>query len=362
MKNIFNIICVALFAISFGACSDDIGNPYAEDATITLVKSDVAFEATASTGTITYTADGAVTATTNADWCMAEVQGNSVVVSVQQNNTINGRTAIVNLSCGKGSIEVAVTQKGVVFQLNKAMITADDNAQTCQYTMNANVDIEPESAPEWATVTKDENGDIVVDFTENTTGHIRHGYAYFRSQDFVDSVKIVQADFKNDIEGTYTLYYKNEYGEEFVDYRVQLRENAQGNYEIYVRSLKLTIPMTFDLETMKITIASGQYCGKASSNCHYYSAFTTYPDADGGLQWSQYLTDLYIYGDVQYGPLTRNAGQTGNYFSIGGYFYESVMVGGIAFREYSKPELSADTDLNEWYTFMFDPYLERVIE
>ncbi len=356
MNKIFCMFCMALATISFSACSnDDTENPYAQETTINITRADLDFAASASEGAIVFEAQGTVTATSASEWCSVAVVGDSVKVSVKQNVSVNGRSTVVKLVCGNGSVSLAVTQLGVVFQLDKSSIIAsNDNVQTKVVGLTSNVDVVIESAPEWVTVNL-VNNDVVVDFTENTTGHLRKGYVKFRSEEFVDSVLIAQADFNKDIAGKYTLYYTDE-KRRSRNTTVTLTED-----EIQIRSPKLDVPITYDPETMTIKLQCGSYCGKLSSY-YIYARFTTHMDDNGGVRYTLYETNLSIGGLVDYGPLVMNEGQVGNSFSLGGYFYESTMVGGLLFWKFTKQELSESADAGSFLVAMFDPYLERVIE
>ena len=97
MKKIFSLICMATLALSFVACSDDdeVGAEYNRASTISVVKSDVLFSASAGTGTVVVKSQGPITFSSASDWCKATALNDSTVqVSVDNNETNNGRKPV----------------------------------------------------------------------------------------------------------------------------------------------------------------------------------------------------------------------------------------------------------------------------
>ncbi len=355
MKKIFNIVCIVLSAISLCACSDDTENPYAEETSVQLVATDVDFDATASTGTIVFKALGEVNAVSAAEWCTTEVTGDTVKVSVKQNITIVGRSTVVTLICGDDELDVAVTQQGVVFQPEKSMVAVpSDEAQTLTYSLKSNVNLMVEYAPEWAAVTL-EDDKMNISLSENGTGHIRQDYIKFRSGDFVDSLQIMQADFDKDIAGTYTMYYIDDKDRERTA-RVTLTKN-----ELQIKSPKLDIPISFDSETMSVSVECGQYCGSVRTNTGTSYIYITFSTLD--LIWSQYYDNDFSTATVTYGDLVNNPGKKGNSLAFGGYFLDTYPIDGFAFwKSTSADELNENTDAKGYLLLMFNPRMERVIE
>ncbi len=354
MKKLFSILCVVLVAVSFCACNDDTENPYQNVQTITLTSVDVSFEAPASVGEIVFEADGVVTATSTSDWCTPEVIDNTVKVSVTQNTSVVGRSAVVKLQCGDGFVDVAVVQGGVMFQFEKSMIAVNsDEAQTLTYELKSNIDLDIVSAPDWATVTLDGNT-LTVELTANETGHLRQSYVKFQSEEFVDSLEIIQADFAKDIAGNYTFYYTDEKGRNLKT-RIVLTAD-----EMQFKSQKLNVPIKFNKETMSIDVNCGQYCGKQSSY-FIYLAFATMPSETGSFFYSQYVTDETATGKVKYGDLTQTAGKKGNFISFDGYFSESTKIEAFVFWRYLAQELTDEANTNTFMLMMCNPYMEREI-
>ncbi len=352
MKKIFSIFCIALGAISFCACdSDDITNPYEVEATVSLVATDVDFDAAASSGTIVFSAVGEVTATSASDWCTTVVEDSIVRVSVTQNGSVVGRSTLVTLQCGEGSVKVPVTQKGVVFQFEKTTIaTKNDDAQTVSLSMRSNIDLAVSYAPEWAKVRLTDDS-VHVEFTANETGHIRQDYIKFESGNFKDSLQIVQADFDKDIAGAYTIYYVDDQNRER-SARLTLTKN-----EIQLKSPKLNIPISYDPATLTISAECGQYCGKISTNYIFF----TFVTADEDMLWSQYYGGDFARAKANYGDLLKNPGKKGNTFAFGGYFSNEFEIGGFAFVKSTSMDFSEST-MGGSLLVMLHPRLERVIE
>lgn len=290
MKKIFNILLLALGVIAFSACDDDTENPYDVESSVTVLTSNVIFDAKASTGSITYVADGSVTVATGSSWCDATLSGDSILVNVTQNTTINGRSTVVTLRCNGDSVQVPVTQLGVVVQLGQTTFYAEsDEEQTLAYSIESNVDLSIISTPDWATAEL-EGDSIFVNLSENTTGHIRTGYIVYQSEEYSDSVRVLQADYDNDIAGSYKLYYTNTSGRE------RSTNATLSSTQITLTSYRLSIPITYDPSTATFSIQCGQYLGVYSGS-YIYIAFNC-----NNSYWTGYYTTSYVSGDLVYDP------------------------------------------------------------
>jgi len=112
MKYIHNHLFILLILLFIVGCSDDDD----EGIKLSIVKSEVTFDANAGTGYIQVSsAKGAITASSDMSWCTVEVSGDKVTVKVLQNETISGRTALISIMSENELVQVPATQSGSIF-------------------------------------------------------------------------------------------------------------------------------------------------------------------------------------------------------------------------------------------------------
>ena len=341
MKKLYSLILMSLCTFGFVACGDDTENPYAVPTTVTVTSSDILFPAAASQGSIQFEATGAVTATSNVSWCHVAVNGNTVNVEVDQNNTRNGRSAQITLASGEGSVICTVQQSGVIFEVNEGTpLSVGDAAASYTYYVQHNLDAAFESDVDWATVEKTAEDSVKVTFSENTTGHPRMGYIKYRSGEMVDSVKVLQADFDTDIAGSYRLYYQNG-KDETKSLAVKLTAT-----QLQLTAYRLNIPITYDAANGIINIQAGQYVGRYSGS-YIYLAFGT----RDGQYWSAYYTTTYCTANLTY------SAEDGIIAKIGGTLGTSE-IGSFLFTK-MKAQSFEEANNDGTLLTLFEPYLQR---
>lgn len=354
MSKIYSILFLAAGVLGFTSCSDDTDNPYDTPVTISVVKSNVSFEARGGQGTISFTSTSTPTVTTTKSWCVAQVAGDSVVVTVPQNNTINDRSAMVTIHNGTDSVNVPVTQFGAFVQVGdgSGIGVTTDEAFSQKYSIDSNVDIQLVSAPDWVNAVI-ENDSLTVNVEPNNTGNLRFGYLNFKANDFAYSVKVVQADFDKDIAGSYRLYYKMQADGNYSRTNVTLSSKA-------LTMQRFTIPISYEPTTGKLKIQSGQYVGIISDRLssgrrdtsYVFLTFATNTLADGRYYWSSYYEATYATASIDVAEDgSIEAHFTGN---ISGYELTRFM-----FRKFSKKEMSEANDKGSNWMEMYSPYLRR---
>lgn len=345
---------MAASVMGFTSCSDDTDNPYGAPSTITVSRSNVTFEARGGQGSIVFVSSATPKVTTTKEWCVAQVAGDSVIVTVPQNNTISDRSAMVTIHNGTDSVNVPVTQFGAFVQVGDGSgigITTDE-AFTSKYLIDSNVDIHLVSMPDWVTASIDGDS-LTVNAEPNNTGNLRVGYINFEANDFTYSVKVVQADFDKDIAGTYRLYYKMAADGNYSRVRVTL-----SSKELTLQSFK--IPISYEATTGKLSIQSGQYVGittdrlssGARDTSYVYLAFATNPMADGLYYWSSYYSATYATASIDVSDDgSVEAHFTGN---LNGYELTRFL-----FRKFYSMQMSEDNDKGSNWMDMYSPYLRR---
>lgn len=197
MKKIYYLFLTALCALFATSCSED-GYVFEEaPVTVSITSSDVVFPADASTGFINFTADGTVTATSDKDWCTISQTGNSIQVSVTANPNLEGRMAMVTLTCGKGSTTAVVQQKGWVFNFQDATFldlswkgteVCFPGKSTFECTLTPDV--------EWITTEPYSEGKFVFTLAPNDTPDERIGTVKVTANGMDCTVTLIQSGWK----------------------------------------------------------------------------------------------------------------------------------------------------------------------
>ena len=203
------MLCAALFTAHcslFTGCSDDPLKGYVPgDEELAIVSNDLLFDAGSATKSVTVSTADALTATLDAEWCTAQVSGQTVSVTVQANVSYESRVALLTLRAGGASRQLPVQQQGAVFG---TMPVKDRQAamdgETFTYTVRHTLPMTVTSPDEWLhpaidgerlTVTADANGE----------GHLRRGVVVSDCAGVKDTMRIVQFDLTDDVAGSYYM-------------------------------------------------------------------------------------------------------------------------------------------------------------
>lgn len=348
MKKIYSLSLLLLGVLGFSSCSDDTENPYASESSIKVVKNDLTFDAAASEGTAVYTSTGTVTATSSASWCKAVVSGDTVKVTVAQNNSKNGRAATVTLHQGADSLNLAVLQQGILTKIEKSTVSlSKDDATSVRYGFTSTLAMSVISYPDWLTANI-ANDSLYVDVTANTTGHLRSGYIVYGSADYTDSIKVYQADFDKDIAGNYTICYERSLSDPT---QVSMRNKALTKNSLYVVAT-LSLPITYDSENGTLTVKSGSYLGtylpKGGSDT--YQVYLAY--GMGSDYWSGYNADYEISAELTYDDVNGTCAQFKGF--VGSYEFTAFL-----FRCFSGKNFSSDSDMSTNAYNMVHPMIKR---
>ncbi len=347
MKKFYSILFVACALCLFAACDDDVENPYATESSITIVSSDLDFSPAASSGTIHFTVTGGtVTATPSSSWCTATVSGDSVIVEVEENVSVSGRSTVVVLRNGNDSVQMPVTQLGIVLNPASSAVGRTNEATTVKVPVQANLEVGVVSYPDWAPASIVDDT-LVIDFSANETGHMRMDYVAINAGAVVDSVKVSQADFDTDIAGTYRLYYRNDVEGTLRSMNVTLTED-----ELQLSSYRLYIPITYDSDNMQLTVETGSYIG-TNSNYYIYLVF----GGGAGLYWTAYVSDVYMTAPFTYDDTNGIQAVFSGTLNAGAG-YGTIELDCFMLEAYSTNEISSDGDVGTLLTLYY-PYLQR---
>lgn len=290
MKNIFNIILVAVAAFGVTACSDDDNEGrYNSPSSVQVATADVLFEARASEGTITFTAPSSVTVTSSADWCTTRLDGSTIFVKAETNDRVEGRSAKITIKCGADSANVVVIQKGVIFRFANdanAFAAKSNEAQTVAVNFTANVDVELSSESEWLRphISETEDGVLLIDVDANTTGHVRRGSFTCKAGGFVFEVPFTQYDFDQNFAGNATLYYTQSTS---ATAREVSARTTITRTDITIDGYK--VPVTFDETSGSFYIYAGSKIGTITQSGKAYDIYTTVCDTEY-ITWSNAIS------------------------------------------------------------------------
>src|SRR3712207_4373237 len=116
MKKIFCSLILCLGIAGLSACSDDNSKNLNWQSPISIINSNIIFEGNKASGGLRVQAPSAITATVTAPWChISVVNGDSVTVNVDENATIEGRSAVIAIKSGDEELTAVVQQKGLSF-------------------------------------------------------------------------------------------------------------------------------------------------------------------------------------------------------------------------------------------------------
>lgn len=344
MKKIFGYIIAAFACVATVGCNDDIDNPYASVNSISIVDSHVAFSAPADKGSVKFSCAGNVSVTSNRDWCKAIVDGDSVIVTVTNNESLDGRAANVTLRNGADTVQVAVVQNGIKINLGTQCAGFDnDYQQSMFFSLTSDLPISITSTPDWVSAQISDSL-LHVEVTENTTGHLRTGYIHYGVGEFQDSLRVFQADFDTDIAGSYTFYYLNE------DLKADsLKRKTLSKTGLSLKNKgNVCIPMTYDPDNGAMVITTGTFAGTDND----YSLYTIF--MLGEELWTGYNAGAKISIPFEYND------KDGTVLRIKGYV-SGESVSAISLRHFSG-SFDQSSDVGTVYKTYNNPVIKRAPE
>lgn len=276
MKKLFNIFLSASLALVLATgCNDDdkyvVVDPVAN--MVKVVSRETTLPAAASQGKVVVEADAPITVSSTADgWLTTTVEGNTILLNADFNSSIESRSATLTIKSGTKESQVAVIQEGVIFSLDlggATSLTPSSDAQTLEYPLNANCDVELSTDVDWIKVTATEgraaSGRVLVISLEENSGNPRSGNIIYKAGPREGKIKVVQ---DMSIEGEYDFIYYNSGQTTTYKKTCVVSKTSDGyNCELaYSSTQKYNIPMTFNPDKGTLTINSAQYVGKYNGN------------------------------------------------------------------------------------------------
>ena len=261
MKKLYSMFMLLTTLFVVVACSDDTENPYVMESQVQVVKANVLFGAKGGEGSVEVTAPGVISATLNSSWAVATVEGKTVKVVAQPNESGNGRSARLTIKSGKDSTQLTVQQTGLVFSLQaEPSYIVNDQAGEKQFALEHTNAINITTTAEWLTASYDDDK-FIVKYTQNTTGRVRTARINYSSGNVRDSIVVTQGSLADIIDKSYLLvgtYNANgqQRGIEFPANFVQ----ESGKLFLHISSTSAgfdwKIPVTFDEANLKLSLKS----------------------------------------------------------------------------------------------------------
>lgn len=303
MKRFLNTLMLALCAAAVFTACDDYNSDFADDSAnqLKIVSCETTFEAGPSQGSVVVEGEGEVTVTSSdkTGWVTTAVDGNTISVAVDMNPSLEGRSATLSIVSGKKKAEVAIIQSGLIFSVENPdgnNLVFDDKARALAYKVKSNIEPLVGSNVDWINAILEE-GELKVNVTENTDGHLRKGKVLYKVGETLHEIlTVTQCEFDKDIAGEYEFTFTDIEDGKLKYFPSELTHTGD-DYAIEIPALKFSIPVTFDEATNKIGLASGKFIGKYSS----YFAYTVFWDTEQGyITWSE---DVSVDAAVQFGYL-----------------------------------------------------------
>ena len=255
------------------SCGDDFN--YTPEQKLTLRASQVCFSASKQEGLISVAPTAGLAATTQAPWCHLRVSSDStVVVEVDRNEELMGRSTEVVLSSADGTAKVPVTQYGAVwYVMGDSTYLVGDEPVTVTIPLHSDYDYSVDG-PDWASGVKVEDG-YEVSLQANKTGEARRTQLTFRSEKGERTISIYQFG-PGDIAGTYQLRYgipvsQTENRDTVVT--VDIEQSVADSTLFLVSGMsvipEMKIPFTYDPLTFTLTITAGQLLGRVGAQQRY---------------------------------------------------------------------------------------------
>lgn len=187
MKKVF-ILFAMLGLVAVSSCNKENNDK------LTLDKTEITFDANGGSQTVTATANAAVTAVSDQDWCTVTVNATKVIVEVAANDAAE-RTANVTVSCKTAKAVLTVKQSGMEGNLDG--ILSEVSAPTAGGkvsigTFTTNVEPQVTSPVDW--ITSEISGqEIFVNVAANTSGAERSAIVSVAAGALTKDVTVKQA-------------------------------------------------------------------------------------------------------------------------------------------------------------------------
>ena len=264
---------IAVALLLNASCDDEYG--YTPEQKLAVREAQVCFSASKQEGVISLAPTAGLAATTKASWCHLHVSNDStVVVEVDRNEDLMGRSTEVILSSGDGTAKVPVTQYGAVwYVMGDSTYLVGDEPTAVTIPLHSDYDYTVDG-PDWVSGKKVEDG-YEVSLRANNTGQARRTELTFRSEKGQRTISIYQFG-PNDIAGTYQLRYGipiSQTESRDTTVTVDIVQSVADSTLFLVSGMSvipnLKIPFSYDPLTFTLSITAGQSLGRVGNQQRY---------------------------------------------------------------------------------------------
>lgn len=199
----YSIILYAVVALLFTGCREDETTM----PTLNVIKSELNFDAKAQEGYIIMSQTGCQ-AYSSEEWCQTTVVNEKVIVKVDDNTSLEGRTARVTISSANGAQTVPVSQMGGFFRLDSETTQSiSDIASSIELNIATPFDYNMTASASWMTLKKGTDA-VEVEVEENRSGRPRMGTAILSCPALNKEITFTLYQYSiNDLMGEWTAEY-----------------------------------------------------------------------------------------------------------------------------------------------------------
>lgn len=314
MKKILSIFSIAVMLIAFSSCENEEGHGYEIADNIQIVSNNISFDAKAQSGTVEVIAPGAVTVKCDAPWVTTSVDGGIINVAVTQNNSLEGRNAVLTIMSGSEKKTITVAQRGYVFDLDFGGATdlkLNDKAFSKAYPCKSTLDLEISTSASWLTAVF-ADGKLTISAEENTTGNPRKGYIIYSFGPGTEeqTISVMQCEVSDMYGDYYFAFYDGSTGAlQFFSSSITTTSALDGSEGLFLvfnisSTATMTLPLGWDDTNKMFNINNAQYLGMFGT---YYMHNVVWEETSGYINYGVYhfqdaavdvLDDGTVYAEI----------------------------------------------------------------
>ena len=295
MKKLLSIFSIAVMLIAFSSCENEEGHGYEIADNIQIVSNNISFDAKAQSGTVEVIAPGAVTVKCDAPWVTTSVDGGIINVAVTQNNSLEGRNAVLTIMSGSEKKTITVAQRGYVFDLDFGGATdlkLNDKAFSKAYPCKSTLDLEISTSASWLTAVY-ADGKLTISAEENTTGNPRKGYIIYSFGPGTEeqTISVMQCEVSDMYGDYYFAFYDGSTGAlQFFSSSITTTSALDGSEGLFLvfkisSTSTMTLPLGWDDTNKKFNITNAQYLGMFGT---YYVHNIVWDETEGKINYGVY--------------------------------------------------------------------------
>ena len=300
--------------IAFSSCENEEGHGYEIADNIQIVSNNISFDAKAQSGTVEVIAPGAVTVKCDAPWVTTSVDGGIINVAVTQNNSLEGRNAVLTIMSGSEKKTITVAQRGYVFDIDfggSTDLKLNDKAFSKAYPCKSTLDLEISTSASWLTAVY-ADGKLTISAEENTTGNPRKGYIIYSFGPGTEeqTISVMQCEVSDMYGDYYFAFNDGDTGALQYFPSTITGVNSDGEAGLFLQfsissTAVMTLPLGWDDTNKVINITNAQFMGMYGST--YYMHNIVWDETTGYINYGVYnfqdaavdvLDDGTVYAEI----------------------------------------------------------------